>query len=285
MASLVDGSLAAAGLDADPAFGPWFARMMRYACGPGDVERIDRIWFETDASPVVDLIQAPTAVYHRVGWDAADIDEARRHAGRIRGAEVIAVEGSGFAPWSSGGDAVGRAVADFVNKVHEEEARYDRTLATVLFTDIAGSTDRLTASGDAEWVDTIADHHRRVRAVLARYRGREIDTAGDGFFATFDGPARAVIAALTIVEALKEVGIDVRAGLHTGEVVMHDSGVSGLAVHVGSRVSSRAQAGEVLVTRTVVDLVAGSGLAFADTGEHELKGVPGVWRLFRASRS
>jgi class 3 adenylate cyclase len=165
--------------------------------------------------------------------------------------------------------------------VREEEASLDRVLATVLFTDIVGSTDLAARLGDRGWSDLLERHHRTVRSFLARYRGTEVDTAGDGFFATFDGPARAVKCATSIVEAVKPLGVEVRAGLHTGEVETMAGKAGGMSVVVGARVGSLAGPSEVLASRTVKDLTAGSGIVFEDTGEHELKGVPDRWHLYR----
>jgi class 3 adenylate cyclase len=160
---------------------------------------------------------------------------------------------------------------------------FDRALATVLFTDIVGSTDRASSLGDRGWKDLVERHHRLVREHLAAFRGSEVDTAGDGFFATFDGPARAVSCATGIVEEVRPLGIEVRAGVHTGEVETIAGKVGGLAVVIGARLCATAGASEVLVSQTVKDLVAGSGLAFEDAGEHELKGVPDTWRLYRVA--
>jgi class 3 adenylate cyclase len=165
------------------------------------------------------------------------------------------------------------------------EAEFDRALATVLFTDVVRSTEKAAQLGDRDWKALVEEHHRRVRGQLARYRGVEIDTAGDGFFATFDGPARAVRCAMSIVAAVSPLGIDVRAGVHTGEVETIDGKVGGLAVVIGARVGASAGPSEVLVSQTVKDLVAGSGLALEDRGERELTGVPGTWRLFAAVTS
>jgi class 3 adenylate cyclase len=158
----------------------------------------------------------------------------------------------------------------------------DRVLATVLFTDIVGSTEKMSQLGDAGWRELLEHHHAVVRGQLSRERGREVATAGDGFFAAFDGPARAVRGAKAIVEGVHELGIDVRSGLHTGECELVDGKISGIAVHTGARVAAHAGAGEVLVSSTVKDLVAGSGLEFDDRGVHELKGIPGEWRLYAA---
>ena len=168
-----------------------------------------------------------------------------------------------------------------MRSVSAEEASFDRVLATVLFTDIVGSTEKAAALGDTAWKELLERHHAVVRAMIGRYRGAEIDTTGDGFLATFDGPARGVRCAQAIIEALKPLGLEVRAGLHTGEVETIDGKVGGIAVHVGARVGALAGPSQVLVSQTVKDLVGGSGLTFEDAGEHELKGVPDRWRLYR----
>jgi class 3 adenylate cyclase len=173
------------------------------------------------------------------------------------------------------------AVARFADAIRSEEAELDRVLATVMFTDIVGSTDMAARLGDREWRVLVERHHAAVRAMLARYRGVEVDTAGDGFFATFDGPARGVRCAQAIVEAVRPLGINVRAGVHTGEVETIDGKAGGLAVVIGSRLGGLAAPSEVLTSQTVKDLTAGSGLAFEDAGEYELKGVPDRWRLYR----
>ena len=167
-----------------------------------------------------------------------------------------------------------------MQSIRAEETVINRALATVLFTDIVESTAKATGLGDAAWKDVVERHHRTVRAMIGRYRGREIDTAGDGFFATFDGPSRAVRCALATVEALQAIGLPVRAGLHTGEVEAIDEKAGGIAVIIGARIGAMAGPSEVLVSSTVRDLVAGSGLVFEDRGEHQLKGVPGEWRLY-----
>jgi class 3 adenylate cyclase len=183
-------------------------------------------------------------------------------------------------PWGDA-DAIVREIDRFLGSVLDEEADFDRVLATVMFTDIVGSTQRASQMGDRAWRQLLATHHQRVRGLLARYRGREVDTAGDGFLATFDGPARAIRCAKAIAQAMQDLGIEVRVGLHTGEIELEGDAVRGIAVHIGARVASMAGAGEVLVSNTVKDLVAGSGLTFEDRGEHELKGVPDRWHLYR----
>ncbi len=164
-----------------------------------------------------------------------------------------------------------------------EEATFERVLTTVLFTDVVGSTEKVVASGDGAWKTLVERHNAAVRAMIGRYRGNEVDTAGDGFFATFDGPARAVRCAQAIVKAVQPIGLDVRAGIHTGEVEIIGDKVGGIAVNIGARVAGRAQPAEVLVSQTVRDLTAGSGLVYEDAGGHELKGVPDRWHLYRVS--
>jgi class 3 adenylate cyclase len=180
------------------------------------------------------------------------------------------------------------AVESFLREAWEsgawEEEETERVLATVLFTDISGSSEKAAALGDRGWRELLERHHDLVRRQLVRFRRKEVDTAGDGFFASFDGPARAIRCAYAIVGSMPELGLEVRAGLHTGECELVDGKVAGIAVHTGARVASQANPGEVLVSRTVKDLVAGSGLAFEDRGQHELKGIPGEWRLYALER-
>ena len=167
----------------------------------------------------------------------------------------------------------------------EAPAIPDSVLATIMFTDIVGSTERATALGDRDWRDLLARHHALIRRELGRFRGKERDTAGDGFFATFDGPARAIRAGQAIVGGVKELGLETRIGIHVGECELHEGKVAGFAVNIGARVAANAGANEILVSQTVRDLVAGSGIAFADRGAHELKGIPGTWPLFAAERA
>jgi class 3 adenylate cyclase len=207
------------------------------------------------------------------------LPQSRYLADNIPGAQYVELPGREFFLWSGDQDAVLDEVEEFITgarPVHEA----DRVLATVLFTDVVSSTERAATSGDRRWLETLERHNAAVRRELERYRGREIDTAGDGFLATFDGPARAVRCAQAIMQAVRPLGIELRAGLHTGEIELRGDDVGGIAVHIGSRVQGLAGPGEVLVSRTVVDLVAGSGLEFEDRGEHELKGVPGHWQLY-----
>jgi class 3 adenylate cyclase len=194
---------------------------------------------------------------------------------------MVEVPGVEHFPWVGDQAAILDEVQRFVTALGEVEAELERSLATVVFTDVVGSTETAAQLGDRRWKELLEEHHRRVRGQLARFRGVEVDTAGDGFLATFDGPARAVRCATAIVQAVAALGVEVRAGVHTGEVETIDGKVGGMGVVIGARVGALAGASQVLVSQTVKDLVAGSGLVFEDAGEHELKGVPDRWRLYR----
>ena len=218
-----------------------------------------------------------------MGDTEASIESARHLAANIPGARLLELEGADHYPFSGQQEPLLDAVERFLASAHGAEVDFDRILATVLFTDLVGSTETAVRIADRAWKELLAAHHRRVRSLLAQFRGREIDTAGDGFFALFDGPARAVRCGRAICEDARALGLGVRVGVHTGEVELDGSAVRGIAVVIGARVMSKAGSGEVLVSSTVRDLVAGSGLAFDARGEHELKGVPGAWHLYAAS--
>jgi class 3 adenylate cyclase len=239
--------------------------------------------FEIDVRHVVPSINTPTLILHRTGDGVCHVENARWLARNIRGARYVELPGADHIPWIDGDDMM-EEIREFLTGVREPEEP-DRVLATVLFTDLVGSTDRAQDLGDRRWKETLERHNEIVRHDLTRFRGREIDTAGDGFFATFDGPARAIRCARSIVERVRTAGLEVRAGLHTGEVELAGDAVRGIAVHTGARVAAQAQAGEVLVSQTVKDLVAGSGIEFEDRGARELKGIPGEWRLYAISQS
>jgi class 3 adenylate cyclase len=218
------------------------------------------------------------------GEGDTDPRNGRFAASRIPGAKIVEVEDHGglhWLHWYGRADGILREIGSFLHDLIEEEARFDRVLATVMFTDIVGSTSRAAELGDRKWRELLERHHAVVRGMLARYRGSEVDTAGDGFFATFDGPARAIWCAQAIAGAVQALGLEVRAGLHTGEVETIDDKIGGIAVTIGARVGAAAGPSEVLVSQTVKDLVAGSGVSFEDRGERELKGVPDRWRLYR----
>jgi class 3 adenylate cyclase len=259
----------------------WYSRL---CASPDAILSIERALREVDVRAVLPSIQAPTLVMHREGNRSQPLDESRWIASQIPGAKLVVLPGADQAPFLGDTEAVIAKVERFVAALRAEEATFDRALATVLFTDIVGSTERAVEIGDRAWHELVERHHGVVRAILARYRGREVDTAGDGFFATFDGPARAIRCALAIVDAVRSLGLEIRTGLHVGEVQVGDGGgVRGVAVNIGSRIGALAGSSEVLVSQTVKDLVAGSGIAFEDAGEHELKGIPDRWRVYRVS--
>ena len=219
-----------------------------------------------------------------------DVRGGRYMADHIPTAHLVTLEGRNLAPGVGDVDALVDQLAGFLEDVQsssgsDEGGDSERVLATVLFTDIVGSTAHAAAIGDREWRDRLREHHGIVRRELTRFRGKEFDTAGDGFFASFDGPARAIRCANAIVARVSELGLDVRAGLHTGECEPVEGKLAGIAVHIGARVAAHARAGEVLVSSTVKDLVAGSDLHFVDRGATELKGIPGVWRLFAVEQT
>ena len=256
-----------------------WGRFERLAVSPGAARILLQIGLESDVRHVLPSIHVPTLVLHRSGDPVVQVDGARYMAERIPGAKYVELPGSDHFPWTGDVDAILDEVEEFLTGArHGPEP--DRVLATVLFTDIVGATERAVELGDRQWRDLLERHHSLVRKELHHFRGREIDTAGDSFFATFDGPARAIRCACAIRDALIRLGITIRAGLHTGECEMMDDKVSGIAVHIGARVASIAAPNEVFVSSTVKDLVAGSGLHFTDRGIHVLKGVPGEWRLF-----
>jgi class 3 adenylate cyclase len=242
---------------------------------------LERMNLDVDIRGVLPSIHVPTLVMNRADDPVASVDAARDLAAHIEGARFLEFQGDSHIFFQ--GPDLEEVVGEIETFVTGSRPAIggDRALATVLFTDIVDSTVRAAALGDRAWRDLIERHHRMVRDLLARSRGVEMDTAGDGFFATFDGPARAVRCALAAVEAVRPLGIEIRAGVHTGEVETIDAKAGGIAVVIGARIAGSARASEVLVSRTVKDLVAGSGLEFAPAGEHELKGVPDRWRLYR----
>jgi class 3 adenylate cyclase len=264
----------------DPRLREQFGRLQVQSATPHDGVAFMRMAFEIDVRNVVPAVKAPTLIVHRVGDKVCSVGNARWLARNIAGARYVELAGENHIPFIDGDDILDE-IQEFLTGVREPAAP-ERMLATVLFTDIVGSTDRARELGDRRWRDLLERHNEIVRRDLERFRGLEIDTAGDGFFATFDGPARAIRCARSIVENVRGVGLDVRSGLHTGECELSAGSVRGIAVHTGARVASIAAPGEVLVSSTVKDLVAGSGIEFTDRGVHELKGIPGEWRLYAA---
>jgi pimeloyl-ACP methyl ester carboxylesterase len=267
----------------DEATRRWWHRWVQSSASPGAIRDIALMNGAIDVRHTLPAIRVPTLVLHRVDDEDAVVDEGRYLADRIPGAEFVALPGVDHGWWIDPGQIV-EQVRPFLERIWErgewDTVESERVLATTLFTDIVGSTAKLAELGDRRWRELIGQHHAIVRRQLTRFAGREVDTAGDGFFATFDGPARAIRCATAITDAVRELGLEVRAGLHTGECEVIDGKIGGLAVHIGARVAAKAAPGEVLVSSTVKDLVAGSGIAFRDRGAFELSGVPGEWRLF-----
>jgi class 3 adenylate cyclase len=257
----------------DPEIRAWMARILRQGASPGAALAIRRMAMNIDVRDVLPSIRVPTLVAH----ERHSRDEASFIAGRIASAKRVELPGEDRVFWL----AVGLAdqIVAFARSAWGEPEP-DTVLATVLFTDIVGSTAQAAALGDRRWADLVQRHHTLVRSNLDRFRGREVDTAGDGFFAAFDGPIRAIRCAVCVRDAVRDLGLTIRAGLHTGECELIGEKLGGLAVNIGARVAGCADSGEVLVSQTVKDLVAGSGLAFEDRGTAELKGVPGEWRLY-----
>jgi len=266
----------------DHEFARRLATYYRYSASPSAAVALLRMNTQIDVRHVLPAISVPALILHRTGDLDVNIEEGRWLASQIPGARFVELQGDDHMPWAGDQDSIVEEVQEFLTGIRPPRD-IDRVLATVLFTDIVGSTERMARVGDKAWKECLDRHHAVVRRELASFRGREMNVAGDGFFATFDGPARAVRCALGIQDAARQIGIEIRAGLHTGEVELHGDKVAGMAVHIGARVAEVANAGATLVSSTVKDLVSGSGLRFEDRGAHALKGVPGEWRLYAAS--
>jgi class 3 adenylate cyclase len=260
------------------------ATMVRQSASPGAALALNRMNHEIDVRNVLSAIRVPTLVLNREAEHPFTRQGSAYLAEHIPGARHLDLPGTDHAIFAGDWESYAQALEEFLQEAWAEEATVepetDRVLATILFTDIVGSTAKAVELGDARWRELLEDHHATVRRLLLRYRGTELDTAGDGFFAAFDGPARGIRCARAITESVRDLGIEVRAGLHTGECERMNAKVGGIAVHIGARVAAEAGPGEVVVSSTVKDLVAGSGIAFRDRGAAELKGVPGEWRLF-----
>jgi class 3 adenylate cyclase len=259
--------------------------LLRWGASPGMLEALYRMNKEIDVRDVLPTVRVPTLVMHGSEDQVVPAEVARYTAQRLPAARLVELPGIGhLALGGPRSDAIFLEVRRFLDEIWQtggwEETEPERMLATVLFTDIVDSTMTATELGDRRWREVLERHNALVRRELLRHRGREVDSAGDGFFATFDGPARAIRCASAIVQGVGDFGLAVRAGLHTGECEIADGKVAGIAVHTGARVAALANAGEVLVSSTVRDLVAGSGIEFVERGAHELKGIPGEWRLF-----
>ena len=270
-----------AGADDDPLRASRLAAYFRASASPGAAAAIMRMNREIDVRHILPAARVPTLVLHRTGDPVIEVGHARYLAKHIPGAKLVEFAEPFHAPWLGNRDAILDAVEQFLTGTHRVQEP-ERLLATVLFADIAGSTERVAAMGDNPWRELLNEFYLQVREVLHHYRGREVSTAGDGFLAAFEGPARAIRCAGVLNDSVRSLGIKVRCGIHTGECELIGRDLAGIAVHIGARVAALAAPGEVLVSQTVRDLVAGSGLAFEDRGSHRLKGVPDEWRLFRA---
>ena len=266
----------------DASLRDWLGRLQRMALGPGEAAAAMEINGRLDVRHVLGTIRIPTLLLHRTHDAGIRIEHSRYLAEHIPGARLVELDGSDTLPFLGDSGAVIGEIDEFLTG-DRRPPEHDRVLATVLFTDIVGSTVRAAALGDEPWRDLLAEHDRLVRAALARHRGREIKSVGDGFLALFDGPARAVRAARSIVADVTALGLEVRAGVHAGEVELVDDDVAGLAVHIAARVMGEAPAGRVLASSTVHDLVVGSGLRFEDRGRKALRGVPGEWGLWEVT--
>ena len=262
----------------DPSGEAWFPRIERQTSSPGTIRALWEAVGAIDVRPVLPTIRVPTLVVRRDHEIMPDYASAYM-AEQIPGAQLATVPGVDHVPWSGDSEPYAAAIEEFVTGHTPEIEPDDRVLATVLFTDVVGSTERAASLGDRRWGELLDRFRAAVRDEVARHRGTEVNTRGDDFLITFDGPARAIRCARAIAAAARGIGLEVRCGVHTGEVEVRGEDIAGLAVHIGARVSALAGAGEILATTTVRDLVVGSGLTFAERGQHELKGVPGAWGL------
>ena len=265
----------------DEALLRWDTRLSRFAATPTSLEAFHRAWWDTDVRSILPTVSVPTLVLAKTDAGWANPEAAANVAARIPGAKVAIIDGRESTAWVEEPDAYVSAIESFLASVRDEEAELDRVLATVLFTDIVDSTATAAVMGDTKWRTLIEEHDRLAKATVARYRGTFVRGTGDGMLATFDGPARAIRCAQILIESMKPLGIEIRTGAHTGEITYGGQDLAGLGVHVAARVASMAGASEVWASSTVKDLTAGSGLTFEDAGEHELKGVPDRWRLYR----
>jgi pimeloyl-ACP methyl ester carboxylesterase len=257
----------------------WFGRVQRNAATPGAWEGFARMAFDIDVRHVAPAIKVPTLIFHAAGDRICHVENARFLARTIEGARFVETDGADHVPWAEDADRFMAEVREFLTGERDEPAP-DRVLATILFTDVVGSTEMAAALGDARWREVLAEHHRIIRDAVTEHGGHEIDMAGDGILATFDGPARAIGSARVIQHRSRPLGIEVRAGVHTGEVERIGAQVTGIAVHLGARVAAAAGGGQVWVTAIVPQLTGGSGLRYIDRGTHTLKGVPDEQRLF-----
>lgn len=265
----------------DEAFRSWLARYMRLGASPKAAVRLLRMNTEMDTRAVLPLIHTPTLCIYRTDDEDVNVEEGRWIASQIPDAKFVEMPGHAHLFWADDPKPFVDEIEEFMTG-HREAAEPERILSTVIFTDIVGSTERVSTLGDRDWRSLLERHNRVIRDELNRWRGQERGTAGDGFIATFDGPARGVRAARAICAAVRPLGVEVRTGVHTGEVELVDDDIAGLGVHIAARIASLAGPGQVYVSRTVRDLVVGSDLVFEDRGAHQLKGVPETWQIYEA---
>jgi pimeloyl-ACP methyl ester carboxylesterase len=268
----------------DERFRTWWATYLRMSASPGAAYALTLMNRDIDVRHALQTVRVPTLIVHRAGDRSLPVEGSRYMADRIQGAKLVVVPGDDHLPWVGDQDEVLDEVEEFLTGVRRGPDP-DRVLATVLFTDVVRSTELAAELGDKRWRELLTSHHIAVRRQLAQWRGTEIDTTGDGFLATFDGPARAIRCACAARDAVRDLGLEIRAGLHTGEYEIFGPTIAGLTVHTGARVAALAGPGEVLVSSAVKDLVAGSGIELDDRGEHQLKGVPGTWRIYAVRRA
>ena len=269
----------------DPEFVQFYRRYQQLSASPGVAAALAGVVFTDDVRAVLPLVQAPTLVLHRSDDRIVTPRHGEYIAEHVKGARYLELPGSDHLWFSGDTEGLIDEVQEFLTGVRRPVPA-ERVLATVMFTDIADSTHLAATLGDRRWEAVLDEHHALIRRQLARFRGTEVKTTGDGFLATFDGPARAIRCACAIRDGVRSLGIEVRAGLHAGEVALHGSSdLSGIAVHIGARVTDLAKAGEVLVSSTVRELVAGADIEFSERGEHELRGVPGLWRVYAVDGS
>jgi pimeloyl-ACP methyl ester carboxylesterase len=258
----------------------WWGRYQRLSASPGSAIALERLYSQTDVRHILPSIRVPTLVLHRREDPVEPVEGARFIAREIPGAKYVELEGVDNPPWAGDSNAIVDEIEEFLTGIRRVPEP-DRVLSTVLFTDIVGSTEQLARIGDEPWKDLLARHDELAKTEIQQARGTYVDSTGDGVFATFDGPARAVRCATALSKVMRPLGIEIRAGCHTGEIELAGNAVRGIAVHIGARVAAMAGPSEVLVSSMVKDLVAGSGLTFQDAGEHDLKGVPDRWHLYR----
>jgi len=268
----------------DEQFVEWFATLARRAASPGALVALARMNNDIDVQDILPTIRVPTLILQRDGDLATDAIHAKYLAEHIPGAKLVMLKGTDHLPFVGDSDAIIDEIEEFLTGVRDPLER-NRVLATVLFTDIVGSTEHALELGDRKWRELLDRHHAIIRKELGRFRGKEVDTAGDGFFATFDGPARGIHCAQSILKEISALGITLRAGLHTGECEIMGDKLGGIAVHISARIMGLAQANQVLVSSTVKDLVVGSGIQFADAGTHTLKGIPNEWHLYELANA